>query len=369
VASSVTATPEAPKTGAQGVRRHSLWLEQALGRERAMPTPAAEGRLTADICIVGGGYTGLWTAIRILEADPGASVFVLEGDLCGAGASGRNGGFALTWWPKIETLIERTGEEDAFRLARLSEQALDELEAFCLRERIEAQFRRGGWLWTATSPAQREAWAGAVELCARRDEHPFLPVSPEELRERTGSPAHYGGVFERSAATVHPAQLVRGLRRVALERGARIFERSPVRALDRDRGELRTPGGSVRAHTVVLATNAWAAQVRELRRAIVPLSSDVVATAPMAERLATSGWTGGESISDSRLMVRYYRTTEDGRVVFGRGGGALGFAGRFGERFRLRRRAGAHGASRPVRAGAGGERNPDHPRLGRRGRP
>jgi glycine/D-amino acid oxidase-like deaminating enzyme len=80
-----------------------LWLEQALGRERAMPTPAAEGRLTADICIVGGGYTGLWTAIRILEADPGASVFVLEGDLCGAGASGRNGGFALTWWPKIET--------------------------------------------------------------------------------------------------------------------------------------------------------------------------------------------------------------------------------------------------------------------------
>jgi glycine/D-amino acid oxidase-like deaminating enzyme len=154
-------------------------------------------------------------------------------------------------------------------------------------------------------------------------------VGADELRERTGSPAHLAGVRERSAATVQPALLAGGMRRVAIARGVRMHERSPMVALDRDAGVVHTPGGSVRAGAVVLATNAWLAGVRELRRALAVVSSDVVATEPIPGALRDSGWTAGECISDSRLMVRYWRTTSDGRVVLGRGGGALAYGARF----------------------------------------
>ncbi|MGH3034937.1 MAG: NAD(P)/FAD-dependent oxidoreductase, partial [Gaiellaceae bacterium] len=156
----------------------------------------------------------------------------------------------------------------------------------------------------------------------------FEPVSAEEVRRRTGSPVHLGAVFEGGAATVQPALLARGLRRVALARGVRIFERSPMVELDRERGIVRTPEGSVEAGAIVLATGAWIASVRELRRAVVPVSSDMVATEPIPERLEESGWTGGECISNCRLMVHYYRATKDGRVAFGQGGHRHAFAGR-----------------------------------------
>jgi glycine/D-amino acid oxidase-like deaminating enzyme len=144
---------------------------------------------------------------------------------------------------------------------------------------------------------------------------------------------HLGAAFEPTAATVQPAHLARGLRRVALERGVRIHERTPMVDLDRDGGVLRTPAGSVRADAVVLALNAWAIRIPELARALVAVSSDVVATAPIPEKLAESGWTGGEAISNCRLLVHYYRTTRDGRVAFGRGGGRLAFAGRVNSNF------------------------------------
>jgi glycine/D-amino acid oxidase-like deaminating enzyme len=297
-----------------------LWLEQADFEERA---PLTE-HLTADVCVVGGGYTGLWTALRVVELEPAASVVMLEARSCGWAASGRNGGFALSWWPKLPALRKRAGEVEALRLARASERAIGELGEFCVREGVDADFHRGGWLWTAGSDAQMGAWDAAVEAGA-----PLEPVSPEELRSRTGSSLHRGGVYERAAATVQPALLAQGLRRVALARGVRLFERTPMVGLDRDAGVVSTPAGSVRAGAVVLAANAWLAGVPELGRSIAVVSSDVVASEPVPDALRTSGWTGGEAISDSRLMVRYWRTTPEGRVVLGRGGGALAYGARF----------------------------------------
>ena len=306
-----------------------MWMEQALAAEPPGEPRALEGDSDADVCIVGGGYTGLWTALRVLELEPSARVSVLEADRCGAGASGRNGGFALSWWPKLETLIARVGRDEAVRLADVAERAIAELGEFCADEEIDAQFTPGGWLWTATSEAQLGAWRGALRACEAAGRSPFEELDAEAVRDRTGSPVQRGGVLERSGATVQPALLARGLRDVALRRGAAVYERSPVVEVDRDGGWVRTRAGSVRAGEIVLATNAWLAAVPELRRAIVPLSSDMVASAPMADRLEASGWTGGEAISDSRLMVHYYRTTREGRVAFGRGGGALAFGGRF----------------------------------------
>jgi glycine/D-amino acid oxidase-like deaminating enzyme len=306
----------------------SLWLQEALAAETDVGSHELRGGLEAEVCIVGGGYTGLWTALRVAELEPYARVVLLEADICGGGPSGRNGGFALSWWPKLETLEQRVGREEAVRLAHASESAVAELGAFCEREGIDAHVHRGGWLWTATSPAQLDSWLGAVEAAAEVGAEPFRLLSAEEVQARTGSPAHLGAAFEPSAAIVHPGLLARGLRRVALARGVRIFERSPLLGLDRERGVARTPGGWVKANAVVLATGSWLAGLREIRRGVVPLSSDMIATEPMPERLAEAGWTGGEAVSNCRLMVHYYRTTRDGRIAFGRGGGRLAFGGR-----------------------------------------
>lgn len=308
-------------------RNYGHWLEEALAGESGARAEPLAGEQSCDVAIVGGGYTGLWTAIELASAEPDCKVVVLEADICGSGASGRNGGFAFGWWPKIETLIERAGEEEAVRLGRAAEQAVRELGEFCEEEGIEASYRRAGWLWTATAPAQDGAWPGAMRACERLGVSPFEELDPEEVRRRTGSPVHVSGVYEAEAATVQPAKLVRGLAAAARRRGVTIHEGSPVTRLDPAKGTLETPGGRLRADKIVLATNAWLATVPGLRRAVVPLSSDIVATAPMPEALAESGWTGGESISDSRLMVHYYRTTDDGRVVFGKGGGGLGRLG------------------------------------------
>ncbi|HET9213589.1 MAG TPA: FAD-dependent oxidoreductase, partial [Gaiellaceae bacterium] len=319
--------------GSPPVPPRSLWLREALAAEDGAASPELRGPARADVCVVGGGYTGLWTVLRLKELEPDASVVLVEADVCGGGPSGRNGGFALSWWPKIDTLVKRVGEEEAVRLVRASADAVAELGRFCEREGFDAHFRPSGWLWTATSPAQLGSWEGALSAAESAGEQPFAVLSAEEVQRRAGSPAHLGAVFEAGAATVQPALLARGLRRVAATRGVRIHERSPLVELEREQGVVRTPGGSVEAGAVVLATGAWLAAVPELRPAIVAVSSDMVATEPIPDRLEKAGWTGGEAISNSRLMVHYYRTTRDGRIAFGQGGHRHVFGGRVDDAF------------------------------------
>jgi putative aminophosphonate oxidoreductase len=312
----------------------SLWLEEALALPGEADAPSLEGDVTADVCIVGGGYTGLWTALRLKEHDPSADVTLVEADVCGGGASGRNGGFVLSWWAKLGSLRKALGSDEALRMARASADAVDEVGRFCAEHAVDAHFRRDGWLWAATSAAQVGAWEETLATAESLGARPFRVVSRDEAAGLAGSPTHLAGVFEESAATVQPALLARGLRRVALERGIRIFERSPMTGLDRGRPpRVRTTRGSVTAERVVLALNAWIASLRELRRSLVVIASDMVASEPIPERLAELGWTSGLCISDSRLLVNYYRTTRDGRLAWGKGGGAIAFGGRVGATF------------------------------------
>lgn len=310
----------------------SLWLEEALSGSD--PAPRLEGNERADVCIVGGGFTGLWTAIRLKEQDPSLDVALVEADVCGGGASGRNGGFVLTWWAKFGTLKKVCGDEEAVRLAGASADAVDGIGAFCAVNGIDAHYRRDGWLWAATSEAQLGAWEETIATIAGSGADPFQRLQPDEVAARAGEPTHLGGVFEPTAATVQPALLARGLRRVALERGVRIFEGSRMTKLERSRPPtVVTELGTFTATKVVLALNAWAAALSELRRAVVVIASDIVATAPAPEVLASIGWTNGMCISDSRMLVNYYRTTLDGRLVFGRGGGKLAYGGNVGTSF------------------------------------
>jgi len=327
----MTATAD-ETTGAagRGGRPHrSLWLREALGGER--PLPPLRGTARADVAIVGGGFVGLWTAIRIRERDPGCEVVVLERDVCGGGASGRNGGMALSWWPKLSSLTARCGAERAVALARASEAAVEEIASFCERHAIDAHVRRAGMLWTATTPAHVGAWEGVLAACERAGVEPFRRLSPAEVAERSGSPVHLAGVLEPSAATVQPALLARGLRRVALELGVRIHEGTAMRSFTRERPvRVTVDGGSLTAERLVLANGGWAAQEPELARAMVVVSSDIVATEPIPELLREIGWDGGESVTDSQMMVNYYRTTRDGRIAFGKGTAGLSWRNRIG---------------------------------------
>jgi putative aminophosphonate oxidoreductase len=310
------------------------WLRQAapIG-----PISVLEGARRADVCIVGGGFTGLWTALRIKQLEPRTEVVVLEAGLCGSGASGRNGGFGLSFWHHFIALEQICGTAEAARLARASAHAVGEIGSFCAEHGIDAHYRAAGWIWTATSRAQLGAWDSTLAAIERAGERPFARLDAAEVAARAGSTAHLAGVYEQTSATVQPALLARGLMRVARELGVAMYERSPMVALQRSTPlQVRAPHGSVDASCVVIATGAWALQMRELRRAFVIVASDIVLTEPVPDELQRCGWSEGVSISDSRLMVHYYRTTRDGRIAFGKGGGRLAYGGRVGRSFNER---------------------------------
>jgi len=311
----------------------SFWLQQALARSPAAPRPL-QGDRKADVCIVGGGFTGLWTALRIKEAEPAAEVVILERDICGGGASGRNGGFCMTWVSKAPLLYGLCGGQETARLVKASQEAVRNIGRFCVEHDIDCEFRHDGWLWTASNRAQLDAWRTAMGTLDRIGLHPFEELRSEEVARRSGSTTHIAGVYETGTATLQPALLARGLARVCREQGVEIYEGTAMTELLRGGTPgVRTANGTVTAQAVVLALNAWAHELPEFRRQVMPICADVLATEPIAERLRALGLADGVAISESRLMVDYYRTTPEGRMVYGKGGGAFPFAGRVGNRF------------------------------------
>ena len=300
----------------------SLWLDQALLPDEE--TQALDGDLRVDVCIVGGGYTGLWTALRLKELEPSIDVALVEQTVCGAGASGRNSGFLLGWWRQLAALQACCGAEEGLRLARRAAEVADAVHAFCADHAIDADLRRSGWLWAATNSAQLDAWKSVNALLERYDQEIFDDVSTVELERLTGTSKFVGAVIDRTGMSVQPALLARGLRRVAVERGVNVFEWSPMTALGRSRPpQVVTASGTITANTVVLAMNAWLLQVREAARSFFVIAGDMIATAPIPQQLEELGWTDGAGVSDARLHIRGARTTSDGRVVYGLGGTSL----------------------------------------------
>lgn len=170
-----------------------------------------------------------------------------------------------------------------------------------------------------------------TESLEKYDANPFRPIDPEEARQKSGSPRILSGIFDPNAATVQPAMLARGLRRVAIELGVRIYEKTPLTRLERSKPPVvHTPRGQVRAQKVVIAMNAWGARFPELKRMIVVMSSDMVATAPARQRLDATGFRDGVCVTDSRTVLNYWRNTPDGRIVFGKPLGQFAFASRIG---------------------------------------
>jgi putative aminophosphonate oxidoreductase len=306
-----------------------FWFARALADDPGVLPPLV-GQTSADVCIVGGGYTGLWTALQIKQQAPQLDVVMLEADTCGAGASGRNGGCMLSWATKFLTLQRLFGESEAVRLVRASEDAIGQIEAFTRKHAIDCDLRRDGVLFTATNAAQLGNTDDAIAALERHGLNTYMTLPKEEAARLAGSHQHLGGVFSPQGATLQPGKLVRGLRRVALEMGVRIHEQSAMTALEEsDPPRVRTAAGEVRAGKVVLALNAWMASAfPQFKRSIVVVSSDMVITEPRPERLAQTGLSSGVAVLDSRTFVYYYHSTSDGRIMLGKGGNTFAYDAR-----------------------------------------
>ncbi|MEU6017032.1 FAD-dependent oxidoreductase [Streptomyces sp. NPDC047515] len=293
------------------------WLDRP---EHPTPLPRLTADTTCDLAVVGGGYTGLWTALLAKRAEPERDVLVLEQNTCGHAASGRNGGFcspSLTHglangadrWPAEARLLHRLGMEnfDAFR------RDLD-------THGIDCGFVRGGKVTVAATPWQAEGLNSAHALAHRYGERTRL-LDREELRAYVDSPGWTAGLWSPDYALLDPARLVWGLRAACLDLGVRIAEHTEVTALTtRHAGRVRlaTPYAAVGARQVALATNVYRPLLKRLSLSMIPVYDYALTTEPLSdEQLAAIGWTGDHGITDAGNQFHYLRKTDDNRILFG----------------------------------------------------
>ncbi|MGN6664607.1 MAG: NAD(P)/FAD-dependent oxidoreductase [Solirubrobacterales bacterium] len=310
--------------------RLGYWIEEAGEPE---PRPSLTGDLAADVLVLGGGYTGMWTAWYVRQLEPEARVVLLEAEpVCGHGPSGRNGGFCNGMWFSLASMRDRWGDEEALATAHAAQEAVGRIERFCEEREVDAWFRPAGYVQVSTAPAHDGAWARALAACRELGVPEMLqPLSEAEIAERCQSPAFRAGAVSPTSATVQPARLALGLREKLIEAGVEIYESSTVRSF-RAAGEgveARTAAASLRAGRGVLAIGAAAKGRRgPLRDRLTVASSHIVLTEPVPDVLEEIGWTGGECITDSRSLLHYFRTTPDGRIAFGWGGGRIAMGAR-----------------------------------------
>ncbi len=313
------------------------WLREALAHPefRGDPAPPLAADTDADVAIVGGGYTGLWSAWQLVTANPGIRVVVLERDACGFGPSGRNGGFINGFYDHAGTLLELFGRQGALDVIEAGARTIAELEAWMAKHGVDAWFRQEGYIGVASAPRQAGGWEEPLAVARQLgiDDH-YRALSKEELRRYVDSPVFEGGHLVDDGGTVQPARLARGLRRVVMEAGVTVHEHTPVVRLRPGDGlAVETAGGTVRAGQVILAINAWAGATRRFGTRIVPRGSYMAITAARPDLLAKIGWTTGVSVYDYRSALRYLRTTPDGRIALGVGGERGTWTGRIGPHF------------------------------------
>jgi glycine/D-amino acid oxidase-like deaminating enzyme len=318
----------------------SWWMEEARADPamEATSQPPLAGSARADVAIIGGGYTGMWTAWHLLQRSPGIDIAILEADeLCGAGPSGRNGGFCYGMWEDLEALVRHFGDTDALRLARAAHASVDEIGSWLTDHDVNAWWTQAGHLTVATSTAQEGAWDSLVGEAARLGVGDlFVELTADQVRQRCSSPLFGAGLLQPTNAIVQPARLALGLRRELLRAGVRIYESSPVVRFDPGPPVIvETPGGELRADSGVLALGAWAASLKRFHRSIVPRGTYIVVTEPAPDRLAEIGWTGGEGLGDWRTALHYLRTTPDGRIAFGAASSTAGRGVGLGPRLRF----------------------------------
>lgn len=317
----------------------SLWFEEALAAEAGDPLEQRpSGGTAADVCIVGGGFAGLWTALELSEQDPSLGITVLEADLCGSGASSRNGGLLSSSWYDLEGLCRTFGEERGLAYATALSDEVSAIGAWCASNGVAAHLRDDGIAYFSggafLSPPH------VVHAAQVRGVGDRISLwSSQECQRVVRSPRITEAAFTPDAATVQPGLLVRGMRRVALERGIKIVERTPVRKVRSERAPVvETMSGEFRASQVVLTIGAWGTGWRPFRSRLANIADYVVATEPLGDQLDSLGWVSDVGLVGGRQLIYYLRKTIDGRVVIGGGDAAALFGSRIGRNLTANRR-------------------------------
>jgi glycine/D-amino acid oxidase-like deaminating enzyme len=295
-------------------RALSLWHETV--STPLTPRVALTGRIDVDVAIVGAGFTGLWTAYYLQQADPGLRVAVVESEIAGFGASGRNGGWCSALFPvSASTIAREHGAAAATAQYRAMRDSVSEVVRVAGAEGIAADIAVGGTVDLARSPAQlARAHADVAE--SEQFELDLELLDADRAQERLATSGVLGATYTPHCAAIHPAKLVRGLADVIEARGTRIFERSPVTAIGPH--GLTTADGRVTAGIVIRATEGYTPRLPGLRRAIVPVYSLIIATEPLpASTWQRIGLAERETFTDYRHLIVYGQRTQDGRMVFG----------------------------------------------------
>jgi glycine/D-amino acid oxidase-like deaminating enzyme len=305
-------------------RQASFWLEDAPGD----PYPELTGDLHCDLAVVGGGYSGLWTALLAKQESPAARVVLLEGKRVGWAASGRNGGFceASLTHGEENGLARFPAEFD--ELQRLAMANLDEIERAVAELGLDADFERNGAIDIATEPHQVE-W-----LREAADGHDAVFLDTDAVRAEVHSPSYLAGLRRtHDSALVHPAKLARALARACAAAGVEIFENSPVVSIG-DGTTLSTPRATVRAERTALATNVFPSLLKRNRFSTVPVYDYVLMTEPLTDaQLASIGWSGRQGLGDSGNQFHYYRLSADNRILFGGYDAIYHYGGRVREEY------------------------------------
>jgi len=308
-----------PLSGYAGL---SLWHETA--ETDWTPRPALPGDLDVDVAVVGGGLTGLWTAYYLAEADPSLRIAVLEAEVAGFGASGRNGGWCSALFPaSLDSLAAMAGGGEAGRAAALAQHAamrttVDEVARAAAVEGIDAHVAKAGTVVLARSRAQWSRARAEVEHARSwgRGEDDLRLLDRREATALLAGTRTRGATYTPDCAVLHPARLVRGLAEAVERRGVSVFEQTRVSGIEP--GAAVTEQGTVRAGTVVRATEGYTAQLAGHRRAVVPVYSLIIATEPLPPGTWDEiGLARRETFSDHRHLIVYGQRTADDRLVFG----------------------------------------------------
>jgi glycine/D-amino acid oxidase-like deaminating enzyme len=294
-----------------------FWLDDPA---RPEPLPPVRGPESADLLVVGGGYTGLWTALRAKERQPALDVVLVEAGRCGDQASGRNGGFASASLTHGHANGAERWPSELAELDRLGAENLSGIADTVRRHGIDCHWEESGELSVASAPHQAEELAeyAAVLVAAGRD---VRLLDADQVRAEVASPSYVAGLWDRDGTVMlEPARLAWGLRRAVLDAGVRVYEGTPAQELVGHAGALhvRTPQGEVRAGQVVLGTNAFPSLLRRLRLMTVPVYDYVLVTEPLsATQKAAVGWAHRQGVGDAANMFHYYRLTRDDRILWG----------------------------------------------------
>ena len=306
----------------------SYWL----GTRPYSPGPPLSGDIAVDVAVIGAGYTGLTSAYFLKEAEPGLRIALLEADVVGSGASGRNGGFSMTKIGMMHSITRlRFGKQRAVEAHEYAEKAVNLVRRVVGDLGFDCDYEHPGYLWVATSEKHRKRLYKEIDLVHRLGISGISLIDPADLRQRLDSPLYVGGAWwEPNCGILNPAKLAWCWRDAAAGRGVEIYERTPVESVEAEGGGalLSTPGGRVRARKVVFATNAWSHHFAPIAAKQVPVWTYIVMTEPLddAGREAI-GWRGREGVEDFRDLVHYYRLTADNRVVWGGRDVGLGLDG------------------------------------------